>query len=267
MIKVHSEDCAGRRLTALHMACLNNRAAIVAVLGADRRVTREVLNMKDGYGDTALMTAVKHGYVDCVKEMAKLVGVNWDTKNVMGENLKTVAKKKNQEAVLRYLDRKVVEEVASLEKTEDEEIKEIVKHINAAKECYKIEHDILEENQSVAIKVFDDKQTKERRKFIETLHDAIVKHNEEYDTRIKDLEGILHAFTSPQSAALTSPDCPVCLDPMAPPVRIFNCPNGHLVCAACKEKMKVAICPLCLKPVMGRATAMEQLLRTLYNLK
>ena len=36
-----------------------------------------------------------------------------------------------------------------------------------------------------------------------------------------------------------APDCPICFESMTPPTRIFQCGNGHLVCGACKPKLKV----------------------------
>eukprot|EP00092_Neocalanus_flemingeri_P071268 GFUD01087584.1.p1 GENE.GFUD01087584.1~~GFUD01087584.1.p1 ORF type:complete len:1093 (-),score=287.76 GFUD01087584.1:55-2910(-) len=59
------------------------------------------------------------------------------------------------------------------------------------------------------------------------------------------------------------PSAPPPLKKMAPPTKIFNCPNGHLVCGACNKK--VSNCSLCAMQVMGRATGMEQTLRTWYN--
>ena len=38
-------------------------------------------------------------------------------------------------------------------------------------------------------------------------------------------------------------ECPVCLDEMLPPVKIFQCSNGHIICEKCKNMVKV--CPTC----------------------
>lgn len=60
-------------------------------------------------------------------------------------------------------------------------------------------------------------------------------------------------------------ECPVCLDQMKPPTRIFQCTSGHLLCEECKCKMRGGKCPTCKKAqIMGRAIAMEQMARTLY---
>lgn len=59
------------------------------------------------------------------------------------------------------------------------------------------------------------------------------------------------------------PECPVCLEEMVPPTRIFQCGNGHLVCETCKNGLRPCICPECRQNIIGRATAMENLLRSL----
>ena len=58
-------------------------------------------------------------------------------------------------------------------------------------------------------------------------------------------------------------ECPVCFEEMLPPVRIFNCPNGHVICGSCKKS--VSLCTHCRMEYCGRATAMEQLLRSIYG--
>ena len=40
-------------------------------------------------------------------------------------------------------------------------------------------------------------------------------------------------------------ECPVCLDEMRPPVKIFQCSNGHALCEECKDKPEVRSCPIC----------------------
>ena len=59
------------------------------------------------------------------------------------------------------------------------------------------------------------------------------------------------------------PECPVCFEDMKPPIKIYNCTNGHLICADCKDR--VTVCTNCREPYMGRATAVEQMLRQMFN--
>ncbi|XP_065287904.1 E3 ubiquitin-protein ligase SIAH1-like [Dermacentor albipictus] len=65
---------------------------------------------------------------------------------------------------------------------------------------------------------------------------------------------------TPASAALASElasvfECPVCLDPVMPP--IAQCMNGHLLCFPCRNK--ITKCPLCRGQISSvRAWAMEK---------
>ena len=61
------------------------------------------------------------------------------------------------------------------------------------------------------------------------------------------------------------PTCPVCFDSLKPPVRILQCINGHLVCERCRSQPQIEVCPTCRKYIVGRATAMEQHLRALFQ--
>ena len=73
-----------------------------------------------------------------------------------------------------------------------------------------------------------------------------------------------HKSSRPQPQAESYiPTCPICWEAMTPPKRIFQCTNGHLVCEVCRSQPEVQGCPTCRQPIMGRATAMEQLLTNL----
>ena len=58
------------------------------------------------------------------------------------------------------------------------------------------------------------------------------------------------------------PECPICLEEMSPPTRIFTCANGHLICSNCRARVTVCTCR---KEYLGRATAVEQMLRQMFN--
>merc|ERR1712129_84933 len=93
--------------TALHWACYNNRASLIAIFGQDRRCSPAIINMRDSDGMTAVMVAVYFGHLDCVKEMDKLEGTNFRTKNAAGETLVDVARRTLVE-VARQMGREVV---------------------------------------------------------------------------------------------------------------------------------------------------------------
>ena len=90
--------------TALHWACCNNRnVAVVRLFCQDRRCTPSVVNIKNNDGMTPLMVAVYYGSREIVKEMEKVEGIDFDTKDKDGETLIEVARMMNNTAVLEYL--------------------------------------------------------------------------------------------------------------------------------------------------------------------
>lgn len=52
-------------------------------------------------------------------------------------------------------------------------------------------------------------------------------------------------------------ECPVCLELMHPPIKIFQCAQGHALCGICRPKCRN--CPTCRGPMIGRATVLEKL--------
>ena len=56
---------------------------------------------------------------------------------------------------------------------------------------------------------------------------------------------------------------PVCLQVMAG--RIWQCGAGHLVCEACHTRPELTSCPTCRSQFVGRATAVEQIVKTIRN--
>ncbi|KAI5009417.1 hypothetical protein ZWY2020_011554 [Hordeum vulgare] len=59
-------------------------------------------------------------------------------------------------------------------------------------------------------------------------------------------------------------DCPVCSSPLTPP--IFQCKVGHLVCSACRDKLrgsKKKACGVCSRPVSRRCHGMERVVESM----
>ena len=40
-------------------------------------------------------------------------------------------------------------------------------------------------------------------------------------------------------------ECPVCMEQMGPPKKIFQCSNGHAFCEQCKDNPAMTSCPIC----------------------
>ena len=51
---------------------------------------------------------------------------------------------------------------------------------------------------------------------------------------------LVHEDPEEKGASLPPPpDCPICFSAMIPPIRIFQCTAGHLVCSECRPKIQV----------------------------
>ena len=102
--------------TGLHWACIHNSSSVIPIIGKDGRCTSDMINLRNAWGSTALIAAVERGYLDCVKEMDKLEGTNFETKNSQGETLLEVGRRKNHATVVHYLTERssqVTEDVAT----------------------------------------------------------------------------------------------------------------------------------------------------------
>jgi len=42
-----------------------------------------------------------------------------------------------------------------------------------------------------------------------------------------------------------APECPLCMEIMTPPKKIYQCSEGHMVCSVCKPKMQNNLCATC----------------------
>jgi len=69
-------------------------------------------------------------------------------------------------------------------------------------------------------------------------------------------------------------ECPICMEIMAPPSRIWQCKVGHVICELCKERVKkqmssnTSICSICkTSPIIGRNLALERISRSLFGTK
>ena len=59
------------------------------------------------------------------------------------------------------------------------------------------------------------------------------------------------------------PECSVCFSKFSSSSHIFQCINGHLMCGTCKNKLEMSLCLTCGEPVNGRATGLENYLKSL----
>ena len=93
--------------TGLHYACCCNSPSVIPIIGQDRRCTPGIINIRNNMGRTPLMYAVEQGHLDCVKEMGRLEGTNFQTKNNQEKSLLEVARKKKHATVVQYLTERI----------------------------------------------------------------------------------------------------------------------------------------------------------------
>ena len=60
-------------------------------------------------------------------------------------------------------------------------------------------------------------------------------------------------------------ECPICFKVMRPPTRIWQCPQSHLVCEICRDKLENMRCPSCrTETVTQRARLAERMAIALF---
>ena len=60
------------------------------------------------------------------------------------------------------------------------------------------------------------------------------------------------------------PRCPVCYERLSSPRPVYQCEEGHLVCAQCGDRPQLQhSCPVCRGQMLGRAIGVEQFLQDL----
>ena len=82
----------------------------------------------------------------------------------------------------------------------------------------------------------------------------------------QELDILLARVGTSSTPTIKVHECYVCLDEMRPPVQIFNCNSGHALCKECLDKMQPQRCGQCPSTSFGRATALEQLIRSMLGI-
>ena len=104
---------------------------------------------------------------------------------------------------------------------------------------------------------------------------SLARIEKKHEMDVKQLESVI-AMTNSQLQKLKHPsenprlekefECPVCLEVMAPPKKIFQCTNGHLICDSCKNHPEIRSCPSCRVLIVTsqftRNIPMERLIRS-----
>merc|ERR1719500_186199 len=235
----------------------SNNVAIVRMLLASESVN---LAMRDKWGfSTALHLGCRGGSVEsvrlflahpqCTQEIAGMVDNRGYTAEIIGTIPTLLLSGASQECgrlVREYLDANV-ETAAGSEVASASPLQESALSLGQLAEALAIVESGVAE--------------RKRRK--EALSEALAKEERE-EAELKSRKEALTATLMERARSQSSlvPDCPVCLVKMAPPLQIFNCSNGHLICNLCKPRVTGNLCiTRCQSSYNGRATAVEQIVR------
>jgi len=274
-------DCHG--YTALHHACWQNSAEAVRLYCQDARCTPDLLNKKSNAGKTPLMEAVFWGSLASVKELARVEGVDWETRDwdIGRKSLLQVARSRKKQHIVKFLEERASGRHGGREKTEEHGEDELTNFLTGWKGRMTKENDIiklnitkmenekkeindlLEQNKTELNKLkLKEKIILQRRKDNEDL--LKVKENElerersklrDNEKKIKDQNKILLKMAGSDKAI---PECPVCLERMTG--EIYSCKNGHGICGTCKPGVRN--CATCRTGrYIFRNTVMEQMVR------
>jgi len=104
-------------------------------------------------------------------------------------------------------------------------------------------------------KEFVDKM-KAREKLVNDEFHALCEDLDEMKMKNQELEEVLK--------------CPVCLDTCRPPLQIYQCHEGHIVCESCFSKPELVTCPQCRMSLDGnvsRSRVLEEMAMRLFPQK
>jgi len=100
-LQLDKRDRIGR--TALHWAALYGCVPVIRLFCQDRRCTPSIVNMKDKDGETALMKAVQFCSYYVLKELEKVEGADFRTKDRYGSTLIEIARRNNHAEIVEFL--------------------------------------------------------------------------------------------------------------------------------------------------------------------
>ena len=214
--------------TALHKAVLAGNMGIISLL-LENGANPTIENVS---GDTALHRACSKGKYEIALKI-----LNYFERNVNGKNKDKLEKAKDfirltkievseyetrKEVLLTVLDSQKVNEI------KDKKMKDILGDYETKKK--------------LVINTFD---------AIVVKKDEVIKETEEIVAKLQ-LE-ILKMRTTPEI-----PECPVCMEMMVAPRKIFSCSLGHSVCSVCRPQL--VNCPECRNGFAFRNVSLERII-------
>ena len=264
-IKIYIKNKYGE--TALHEAGIKNNIEGVKLFLEHPTCNKEIVNIKDKFGDTAEMWADKRdinlrGNQECARLVREYVENNDDEERDEDTQLNNLTLTE----AARKIEEFNVSEPLMKTKMEEDQMKELEKYET---ECKRKRDAMLEEFETNCKRKRDamlQKHNVENKRFCTKNEKTKKALHQELEKRLASSAGGAPGPSTPpppSSPASLLPSCPVCYERMKPPLQIFTCGNGHLICSSCKPEVTMCYCQAM---YTGRATAMEQMVRMILNI-
>jgi len=180
--------------------------------------------------------------------------------------------KEIQQSDMRNIDLKFELEIFELEerKKEQEQALEITeKDLAEVKQRKKNSKEEALKRQNDEMRILNAKLKKDEDYEMTTLSklkgmvDQLTKHLNALDLKPINED---HSEKAKLEAAKSTLECPICMETMRPPVKIWMCSSTHIVCEPCKVILGGRVCPTCrVKRVTQRAYIAEQFARSVFN--
>ena len=258
--------------TGLHAACKSNNVECVRLFLSHQRCTKEIVELDDKDRNTAEMLAVQKENLECseliqeyIQDVTNLLvmanGINADTDSLQrltyDQLVAAIDKIERDEAVF-------IERTDTKKREMEETICELERKMNAAREQQE------RENNQIAINLMDIQKAREA--LLTELHKRPKTSNQAQHGGPSVLPSAPPQYAPaspsapPPSDSSVIPVCPGCMKEMWPPVEIYNCSKGHLICSVCKPKVYMNQCKQCGAEYTGRSFAMEKMIRQILGI-
>jgi hypothetical protein len=282
-----TNSCNG--MTGLHTACNRNSVECVRLFLAHPACNKHIVTLVDKKGKTAEMRASTRGNHDCVRMIKEFLDKEKNKENTEQDVPRMMERLRLGDVGVADVNSVRLERMTMAELGDGiEKMTALEPVMEAAKNTFESEHkqevDKLEaeyqaliENHKIKMNNVLDRQDQEKnscKKYCLENKNKKQALQAELQQRLDHSPPLLKvpsapsapsALFLPPSPASLIPECPICMESMRPPLQIFSCNNGHLICSICKPRMNGIMCH-CQEMYMGRATAMEQMVRQILGI-
>merc|ERR1712098_832732 len=111
------------------------------------------------------------------------------------------------------------------------------------------------------------KRVLDKKKELHALRTKMEEKKTEINAFIKDVEKEIRKTTIEKQDLSYILQCPVCLDNCKPPLQIWQCREGHILCESCFSRPELKTCPQCRMSLQGnvsRSRVLEELAMKLF---